>query len=803
MKTTFSYLLFLVLYITSINVYGQDFELTIKLKNSLTNEPLPNANIFIMPCSCGGASNENGELTIKLKQGEYTVRTSYVGFNENLQNIVLEEDTIIEVFLEEENEVLSEVVVKAKKRNELLESPQMGVLQLNAQEIKKMPAALGEFDVLRSVTLMPGVNNSGEISNGISVRGGSLDQNLLLYDYAPVFNPTHLFGLFSVFTPDALSSVDIYRANIPARYGGRSTSVLDIKVRNPYVDKFKLSGGVGLVSSRLTVETPLVKDKLMVMAGIRAGLSDFLLPIFSERLKNTKARFYDSTIKLLYLPTEKDQISFTGFYSKDFYQLDLITKVENINAENNQYDFKTLNGTLNWSHTFNEKVSLKTIFVASNYSPKNIFPELENTNEIEYKSGIHYLSLISEVSKKVSDKLDYYTGVQLNNYKINPGELDPGLSNGVLPVNLLEENSYELSGYANANWKPKRNLTLSAGLRYNYFQFNGPYVLNNYNEAGEVVIESNFIEKGKKVKSYNNLEPRLGVNFKINENTSVKASYANANQYLQNVYNSTTPLPTSRWKTSDSFIKPQSSNAYGLGVYKDLKNNEIEVGVEGYFRSSKNNLTYRPGADFFLAESIEQSVAQVEGKAYGVELSFKKKVGNVNGWLNYTWSRSLLRSDEENLSNRINNNNWFSSDFDRPHIINASVNIIADKYNTVSFNFTGQTGRPYTIANGVFEFEDINVPIFLERNNDRLPTYHRLDFSWKVSYSKKKNPRWVGDWTFTVYNVYGRKNAYSRFYSQRDGNLDKDFFGGFPLGSYQLEVSNSPILALTYNFTFQ
>ena len=803
MKTTFSYLLFLVLYITSINVYGQDFELTIKLKNSLTNEPLPNANIFIMPCSCGGASNENGELTIKLKQGEYTVRTSYVGFNENLQNIVLEEDTIIEVFLEEENEVLSEVVVRAKKRNELLESPQMGVLQLNAQEIKKMPAALGEFDVLRSVTLMPGVNNSGEISNGISVRGGSLDQNLLLYDYAPVFNPTHLFGLFSVFTPDALSSVDIYRANIPARYGGRSTSVLDIKVRNPYVDKFKLSGGVGLVSSRLTVETPLVKDKLMVMAGIRAGLSDFLLPIFSERLKNTKARFYDSTMKLLYLPTEKDQISFTGFYSKDFYQLDLITKVENINAENNQYDFKTLNGTLNWSHTFNEKVSLKTIFVASNYSPKNIFPELENTNEIEYKSGIHYLSLISEVSKKVSDKLDYYTGVQLNNYKINPGELDPGLSNGVLPVNLLEENSYELSGYANANWKPKRNLTLSAGLRYNYFQFNGPYVLNNYDEAGEVVIESNFIEKGKKVKSYNNLEPRLGVNFKIDESTSVKASYANANQYLQNVYNSTTPLPTSRWKTSDSFIKPQSSNAYGLGVYKDLKNNEIEVGVEGYFRSSKNNLTYRPGADFFLAESIEQSVAQVEGKAYGVELSFKKKVGNVNGWLNYTWSRSLLRSDEENLSNRINNNNWFSSDFDRPHIINASVNIIADKYNTVSFNFTGQTGRPYTIANGVFEFEDINVPIFLERNNDRLPTYHRLDFSWKVSYSKKKNPRWVGDWTFTVYNVYGRKNAYSRFYSQRDGNLDKDFFGGFPLGSYQLEVSNSPILALTYNFTFQ
>lgn len=756
-----------------------------------------------MPCSCGGATNVNGDYSIKLKQGNYTIRTSYIGFNENIQNVLLNDNKIIEVLLEENNEELSEVVVRAKKRNELLESPQMGVLQLNSQELKKIPAALGEFDVLRSVTLMPGVNNSGEISNGISVRGGSLDQNLLLYDYAPVFNPTHLFGLFSVFTPDALASIDIYRANIPARYGGRSTSVLDIKVKNPYVDKFKLSGGVGLVSSRLTVETPIVKDKLMVMAGVRAGLTDFLLPIFSERLKNTKAKFYDSTIKLLYLPTEKDQVSFTGFYSKDFYQLDLITKVENINAENNQYDFKTLNGTLNWSHNFNENLNLKTILVASNYTPKNIFPELENTNEIEYTSSIGYTSLISEVSKNVSNKIDYYVGIQMNKYKINPGELDPGFTNSVLPVTLLEENSYEFSGYSNLNWKPKENLTLSAGLRYNFFQFNGPYVQNYYDEAEEVVIASDFIEKGDKVQSYNNLEPRLGLNFKLNENTSVKASYAKANQYLQNVYNSTTPLPTSRWKTSDSFIKPQSSDAYGLGFYKNLKNNQIEVGVEGYFRSSKNNLTYKPGADFFLEESVEQSLQQVEGKAYGVELSFKKTVGKVSGWLNYTWSRSLLRSNEEILTNRINNNKWFSSDFDRPHVINASINIIGDKYNTVSFNFTGQTGRPYTIANGVFEFEDINVPIFLERNNDRLPTYHRLDFSWKVAYSKKDNPRWVGDWTFTVYNVYGRKNAYSKFYSQRDGNIDKDFFGGFPLGSYQLEVSNSPILALTYNFTFQ
>ncbi len=804
MKTPF-YLITLFTLLSFNMTLGQSQEHTLSFAviNDDTNKPIENATIFIEPCSCGGVTDKRGLFSINLPENDYQISITYIGFKDNIQRIILDKDISLNISLLEIEEELSEVIINAKKNNENLISPQMGAIQLKTKELKKIPAAIGEFDVLRGITLLAGVNNSGEVSNGLSIRGGSLDQNLLLFDHAPVFNPTHLFGLFSVFTPDVISSLDLYRANIPARYGGRTTSVLDIKVKNPYVDKFKLTGGLGLVSSRLGVETPIVKDKLMLISGFRAGLTDFLLPIFSKRLKNTKARFYDGTFKLLYLPTVKDQLTFTGFYSKDFYQLELITKIEDINANVNQYDFQTLNGTLNWQHTFNNQTNLRTILVGSNYKAKTLFPELDSSNKVKYESEIKYLSLNSEVSKKVNDSFDYYIGVQANQYELDPGSLDPGSATSVFPVSLEKETSYEFSGYANMNWKVSDNVSFSGGLRYNYTLFQGPYTLNNYDETGTTVLSTESFDKGEKVNSYTDIEPRLGINFKLDENTSMKASYSNVNQYLQNIYNSTTPLPTSRWKISDPNIKPQNSQAYGIGVYKNFKNNEIQASLEGYYRNTENNLTYKPGADFFLEQAIERFIVQGKGKAYGLELSFKKPKGKINGWFNYTWSRSFIRTENKNLADRINNNNWYSSDFDRPHIFNGTINFEGEKYNTWSFNFTGQSGRPFTVANGAIEVDGVEVPIFLERNNARLPVYHRLDFSWKVKYSKKVNKRWVGDWTFTVYNLYGRKNPFNRYYAQRVGVENSDIFAGSPLGFYDLSVNNSPLFALTYNFTFE
>lgn len=778
------------------------YELSFKVVDQETNTPLSNADIFILPCECGGVSDSNGLFSIMLPENEYEINISYVGFTNNNQIVFLSEDFFIEVPLVENEELLSEVVITAKKINDNLESPQMGVVQLKSDDLKKIPAAIGEFDILRGITLLAGVNNAGEVSNGVSVRGGSLDQNLILYDYAPVFNPTHLFGLFSVFTPDVIESSDLYRANIPARYGGRVASVLDIKVKNPYVDKLKLKGGIGLVSSRLVIETPIIKDKLMLISGVRGGFTDFLLPLFSKRLKKTKAKFGDATLKLLYLPTEKDQLFFTGFYSRDFYQLDLITKIENVNSSSNQYDFSTLNGTLNWLHSFNSKTSLRTILVGSNYTPRVLFPENESDNEIVFESKITYLSLMTELSKKVNENFDYYGGIQAVKYRVNPGNLDPGSSSSILPVSLNSENSYELSAFGNINWKPVSTLTVSAGLRYTNYSFVGPYTLAYYDESGNSILSTEEFEKNKIVKSYNGLEPRIGASLKLNESTSLKASYARLNQYLQNVYNSTSPIPTSRWKTSDFYIAPQIGNTYNFGVYKNFYNDAIEMSLEGYYKSTKNVLTYKPGADFFLEKYLEQDVVQGDGNAYGIEYTIRKPKGRINGWLNYTWSRSLLRSQNSNIGDRINNNNWFPSDFDRPHVINGTVNFEGKKYNTLSLNITVQTGRPYTRANGYFVQNDLTIPVFLERNNARLKTYHRLDLSWKIKGSLDEKAKWKSDWTFTVYNLLSRKNPYNNYYSQRTSELNDSKFINGPLSAYELSIVNSPLFALTYNFTF-
>ncbi len=801
-KLVFALFTVLLIGICNSKVQAQDYGLSFEVVVEATGLPLDDVQISITPCACGGVTNRSGRFSIGLPPGQYTATLSFIGFEDEIRIITLDQAIILKVEMKEQQEQLSEVVVRAKRRLTQVETPQMGALQLDAQDLKKIPAAVGEFDVLRGMTLVAGVNNAGEISNGISVRGGSLDQNLLLYDYAPVFNPTHLFGLFSVFTPDMISSVDLYRANIPARYGGRITSVLDVKVKNPYVEKTKIAGGVGLVSSRLTIETPLIKDKLLLNIGGRAGFTGFLLPIVSERLKDTKANFYDGTVKLLYLPTENDQISLTGFYSKDFYQLDLITQIQNINAKNNQYDFQTLNGTLNWTHTFGDESNLRNIFVTSNYSPKTIFPERDIDNDIIYEAKIGYLSFISEYSKKVSDTWDYYGGVQANQYRIEPGSLDPGSGNSIVPVTLETETSYEISPYINMNWNPTERLSLSGGLRFSHFVFVGPYTEATFDENTGTLLGSTVFGKGDAVKTYNGLEPRLGANLKLGETTSIKASYARTNQYLQNIYNTTTPLPTSRWKTSDPNIEPQRSNTYGVGLYKNVSDNEIEIGLEGYYRDSENNLTYKPGADFFLEEFLERDVVPADGEAYGVELSFKKPKGKFNGWFNYTWSRSLLRSQQEKLADRVNNNEWYASDFDRPHVFNGTVNFEGDKYNTWSFNFTAQTGRPFTVANSVFALEDINVPIFIERNNARLRPYHRLDFSWKIKYGRNPNRKWVGDWTLTIYNVYSRRNPFNLYYSQRQGAVDSEVFLGSPLGTYELSIMNSPLIAVTYNFVF-
>ena len=366
--------------------------------------------------------------------------------------------------------------------------------------------------------------------------------------------------------------------------------------------------------------------------------------------------------------------------------------------------------------------------------------------------------------------------------------LSPGNENSISPISLKEETSFDFSGYFNLNWTPNEKVSISVGLRHTIFNFLGPYNLylydENYKQTGVVSYQKN-----KSVISYNNFEPRFGARINIGENSSFKASYSRINQYIQNIYNTSTPLPTSRWKTSDFYIKPQISDTYSIGFFQNLNSLGVEFSAESYYRDSENSLSYKPGANFFLSDFIERDIIQGKGRTYGIEIALKKKSNKFNGFINYTWARSLLKTDEKLSKNRINNNNWYASEFDRPHTLNTTISYGGDLYNEFSLNFTAQSGKPYTIANGVFDIGNLKVPIYLERNNATLPVYHRLDFSWKISYDKKLNNRLKGDWIFTLYNVYGRKNPFNIFYSPRDGTTDNgNIFGSSPLAAYELSI---------------
>ena len=475
---------FVLSFMLTCSIFAQEFSLTLTITDSDSSEPLYGVTVLLDPCNCGGITNTSGIFSKRLETNIYKLSVDYLGYKKENLTVNLNKNLNLNLSMKVEEEVLSEIVVLAKKRNQNVESPQMGVFEMKARDLIKIPTALGEFDVLKSITLLAGINNSGDVSNGVSVRGGSLDQNLMLYESAPIFNPTHLFGLFSVFTPDVISGVDIYQANIPANYGGRIDSVVDVKVTNPYIDRFKLEGGIGLISSRLTLTTPIIKDKLMLLAGGRSGFTDFLFPLLIPRLKNTKANFTDATIKLLYLPNQNNQFTYTHFLSNDFYQLDLISSIENIVSSENQYDFGTKNHTLKWLHTFQNNTNLTGKLINSNYLPENLFPEIDSDNVIRFKSQIQFTSGQFEFKDNREDAYDYYLGVQLNRYNIDPGGLNPGNGNSILPVNLKNEIGQENSIYINLNLRPLKSISFSAGLRFTQFSLLGPFDESQYNEKG-------------------------------------------------------------------------------------------------------------------------------------------------------------------------------------------------------------------------------------------------------------------------------------------------------------------------------
>ena len=801
-------LLLLTGWLLTLSLSAQDYDLRITTTDAASRTPLGFVNVQVEGTAVAGTADADGQLTLRVPGGEITLLASFVGYETAAKSITINNSRgSIVIALEPTAQQLETVTVSSSDAGERLERPVMGVERLTIEQIEVLPVALGEVDVFRGLQLLSGVNSAGEASNGLSVRGGTIDQNLVLFDGAPIFTPTHLFGLFSVFTPDAIGAVDLYRANIPAQFGGRISSVLDVKSRNPKSESFKMQGGIGLVSSHLSVETPLTKDnKLKLLAGGRAGLTDFLFR-FNERLKNTRSRFYDGTVKLRYLANDNNIFTVSGFYSKDFYQIDLLNRFGNIISDANQNDYYTLNGTADWLKVFSDRTSLLTRVVSSNHTPKILFPQRNDARTVEYESRIRYRSLQSTLDYRSGNGHHLSGGLQLVRYDLDPGALDPGGVEGVSAVTLDSEQALEAALFAEDEWTVSDRFKLSLGLRYVRFNQLGAGEQRVYPE-GELPTRSNLTStatfgSGETMQTYGGFEPRLGLSYQLSPKASVKAAYALTRQYLQNIYNATTPVPSSRWKVSDNNIAPQRAELYSTGLYLTPGDGRFEYSLEGYYRGIDNLVEYRPGADFFLNSTVEQDLLQGEGRAYGVELGIKKRKGKLTGEINYAYARSENRVQGTDFLTSINRGEWYNGYFDQPHTLNTNLTLDDGQTNRISINFVVQSNRPYTVPNSFVTIEDQPVPIFLERNNDRLPVYHRLDFAWTISNPRMIKKRWVGQWTVTVYNLLGRDNAYNIYYQPRESGANSQIFGNSPLASYRLTIFGSPIPSLTYSFTFE
>ncbi len=785
--------------------YAQNFYiLSGTVRDSAANKPLPRATVLIdyEKVGKGTYTDEKGQFTISLPAGKHIVVIRSVGYLPYRTSLYLHENTALNVRIPSVSSQLEEVVVTSKGYDRTVREPLLGVSQISMKTLERVPAALGEVDILRGLQLLPGVTSVGEAANGVNIRGGTTDQNLILMDDTPIFNPTHMFGLFSVFPPDAVSGLDLYKGNVPARYGGRAASVLDISLKNPSLDQFKLTGGVSLVSNKLTADIPIVKGKLGLLVSGRGAFNSFLLHLASDQLSDIKADFGDVVAKVFWRAGERNTVTAMGYFSKDFFQTNLLGSLASINATGTQYRHQTANGMLRWFHTITPKLNLQTTAIVANYVPDILSIETVTANKVTLRQEL--------LQRQIKTNLNYQTaqskteiGLNATHYRLNPGELLPGSSLSVNYQKTPTENALETALYADHEVNVSDKLAISAGLRYSYFMNLGPSVVRQYRDDGSAqggvidqttVVDSIQYRSGQVTAHYGGFEPRIGIRYSVGANASVKVGYNLMRQYLQVITNTTTPLPTARWKTADAHIQPQISQLVSAGWFQNLKNNIYEVTAEVYWRTTQHILDYKPGANFLLQPYPETQLLQGRSKAYGLELMVSKKKGELTGWVNYTYSRTFNQVIAgADFTQQINGGDWYRANYDRPHSFNASLNINQGRHHSFSFNFVYSTGRPYTAPEGFIRYQDRVYPYYNERNQYRLPAYHRLDFAWNIYNPSLKDRRWQGHWTFTVYNLYGRKNAYSIFFRTE----------GQATNPYRLAIFAAPIPSLSYNFEFK
>ncbi len=773
---------------------GRTVSFSGEIIDAVTGKPVGGASVSIDYQKVGVLSDSLGHFYFRLQQGDYKIKITHLGYKPFRTNAVLTKDFVLKASLEEVTKQLEEVIVSSVATRSNILTPSLGVSILSIKGIKKIPAMMGEVDVLRSLQTLPGVSSVGEGANGLNIRGGAVDQNLVFIDDTPIFNPTHLFGLFSVFASDAIRELELYKGGMPARFGGRTASVLDIKMLEPSLEKIKIEGGVGPVSNRIMIEIPLIKDKLSILGAGRVSYNDFWFKVFApENLKSTRANFYDIANKVFYKANATNTIALSTYISQDYYRVDSLFSLENVIAKQTSFKYGHTNASLKWSHYFNPQTSLEVIGAFSNYKTTTESPD--SVNQIVLKNNIQYKNFKVNLDRTLSDKHRMNIGLSAVNYNLSPGILNKDIISKIATIELATEKSLELSLHIEDEFKVNEKLTLQYGLRYAQFLNLGLSEIRKY-QADEPKSSVTLISSENKdgiAKSYGGFEPRITAVYVLNPVSSFKFGYNRTQQFLNLISNNTTPLPTSRWKIADENILPQQSDFLSLGYFKTWKENIWEASLETYFRDTKNTIDYISGANLQLNSTIETQLLQGRGRAFGAELMVSKKKGEWTGWISYTFARSLQQTTGTYSEQKINNGDWYASNYDKPHTVNIVLNATPDKHNSFSFIFAYNTGRPFSSPTGTYTLDGQQLPLYTSRNNDRIPDYHRLDLSWTITNPSMKEKRWQGSWIFTVYNIYGRSNPYSVFFANgKDGTK-----------AYQLSVFASPLVSLAYNFKFR
>ncbi len=766
------------------------------IRDAANGEELIGVNIVIPSLNAGTTSNVYGYYSLSVPEGEYDVEYQYIGYQTVKKRLILNHNISLNVELREESTELQEVEVSSERIDKNVTSVEMSVSKLSVKEIQKIPQLLGETDIIRTLTLLPGITTVGEGSNGFNVRGGAADQNLILLDEAPVYNSSHLLGFFSIFNADAVKDVKLYKGGIPAQYGGRLSSVVDVRQKEGNSKNFAFNGGIGLLSSRLLVESPIVKDKASFMVAGRRSYADLFLKLSNDSAINQNILyFYDLNAKVNWRISDKDRIYLSGYFGKDVFGINDLFG----------FDWGNTTGTLRWNHLFNKKLFANFSAVYSDYTYSLGTPD-DATVNFKLTSRIQDYHLKGAFNYYLSsdNRIDY--GFEGIFYRFSPGKFT-----GITDVELQKEYALEPALYISHEAKLWERFTFQYGIRYSSFYKMGEQLVRTYENPDrpekDEVTDSIRYSSGEIIKGFDGLqglEPRVAVNYLLNENASLKASYNRTRQYIHLISNTNSPTPLDLYRAAGEYIDPATVHQVAAGYFQNFALNTYEFSIEGYYKEFKDLVDYRNNADLIFNEYIETELVKGIGRAYGAEILLRKQTGKLTGWIGYTISRSERKVEGPTRATTINEGKWYASNYDKLHDLSVVVSYsITEKWD-VGATFIYQTGRPYTPPEGKFQFEDLAVPIYTKRNNARIPAYHRLDLSANYTPARKPDKRFYSSWSFGVYNVYARKNAYSIYFQPESTSFDSDRFNNNynQTQAVQLSIFATAIPFITWNFNF-